>query len=125
MGRLADGQAPHAMLAHIKSHMFDGDQTRLPIVNHARKLCRHARLPMRESRTYGTVPGAQGNSRPYRETINQCPLMACAVKTPVGARPTRQPLQPEATGAVMEATKWLKPSDSVSRYKVTARVCRP
>jgi hypothetical protein len=29
---------------------------------------------------------------------------------PVGARPTRQPLQPEATGAVMEVTKWLKPS---------------
>jgi hypothetical protein len=34
-------------------------------------------------------------------------------------------LQPEATGAVMEVTKWLKPSDSVSRYTVTARVCRP
>jgi hypothetical protein len=33
----------------------------------------------------------------------------------VGARPTRQPLQPEATGAVLEVTKWLKPSDSVSR----------
>ena len=60
----------------------------------------------------------------------QCisPLVACAVKRrrfPVGARPTRQPLQPEATGAVMEVTKWLKPSDSVSRYTVTARVCRP
>jgi hypothetical protein len=26
----------------------------------------------------------------------------------VGVSPTRQPLQPEATGAVMEATKWLK-----------------
>ena len=55
-------------------------------------------------------------------------LVACAVKRrrfPVGARPTRQPLQPEATGAVMEVTKWLKPSDSVSRYTVTARVCRP
>jgi hypothetical protein len=32
----------------------------------------------------------------------------------VGVSPTRQPLQPEATGAVMEVTKWLKPS--VSRY---------
>ena len=31
---------------------------------------------------------------------------------PVGARPTRQPLQPEATGAGMEATKCLKPSDT-------------
>jgi hypothetical protein len=43
----------------------------------------------------------------------------------VGANPTRRTLQPEATGAVMEVTKWLKPSDSVSRYTVTARVCRP
>ena len=25
----------------------------------------------------------------------------------------------------MEVTKWLKPSISVSRYTVTARVCRP
>ena len=37
----------------------------------------------------------------------------CAVERrrfPVGASPTRQLLQPEATGAVMEVTKWLKPS---------------
>ena len=43
----------------------------------------------------------------------QCPLDVCAVprrRFPVGASPTRQPLQPEATGAVMELTKWLKPS---------------
>ena len=33
----------------------------------------------------------------------------------MGASPTRQPLQPEATGAAMEVTKWLKPSDSASR----------
>ena len=32
---------------------------------------------------------------------------------PVGANPIRQPLQPEAIGAVMEVTKWLKPSISV------------
>ena len=44
---------------------------------------------------------------------------------PVGANFTRQPLQPEATGAAMEVTKWLKPSESVSRNTVTARVCRP
>ncbi len=47
-----------------------------------------------------------------------CPLWVCAVvrrRFPVGARPTRPPLQPEATGAVMEVTKWLKPSGSVSR----------
>jgi hypothetical protein len=55
-------------------------------------------------------------------------LWVCAVERrrfPVGVSPTRQPLQPEATGAVMEVTKWLKPLVSVSRYTVTARVCRP
>jgi hypothetical protein len=40
----------------------------------------------------------------------------------MGARPTRQPLQPEAIGAVMEATKWLKPSISVSRIGDSASV---
>src|SRR5271166_3563243 len=57
-----------------------------------------------------------------------CPCWACAVERrrfPVGVSPTRQPLQPEASGAVMEVTKWLKPLVSVSRYTVTARVCRP
>src|SRR5215204_1638739 len=67
---------------------------------------------------------------PVKRGLLRCmsPVMACAVQRrrfPVGARPTRRPLQPEATGAVMEVTKWLKPSDSVSRYTVTARVCRP
>src|SRR5580692_9202502 len=33
-------------------------------------------------------------------------------------------LQPEAIGAVMEVTKWLKPSNS-GHDLVTARVCRP
>ena len=35
---------------------------------------------------------------------------------PAGASPARQPLQPEATGAAMEATKWLKLSVSGSRF---------
>src|ERR1700746_1344354 len=51
--------------------------------------------------------------------------MTCAVERrrfPVGASPTRQPLQPEAIGAVMEATKWLKPSISVSRVGDSASV---
>src|SRR5439155_19949180 len=53
------------------------------------------------------------------------PQLACAVTRrhfPVGARPTRQPLQPEATGAVMEATKWLKPLVSGSRIGDRASV---
>ena len=41
---------------------------------------------------------------------------------PVGANPTRQSLQPEAIGAVMEVTKWLKPSISVSRIGDSASV---
>jgi hypothetical protein len=70
----------------------------------------------------------RGKIQKLPRRLLQCmsPLLACAVKRrrfPVGASPTRQPLQPEATGAVMEVTKWLKPSDSVSRYTVTARVC--
>ena len=42
---------------------------------------------------------------------------------PVGASPTRQRLQPEATGAAMEETKWLKPSDKrVTKYGDSASV---
>src|SRR6266850_8357752 len=55
---------------------------------------------------------------PCRAALDPCPLWVCAVQRrrfPVGASPTRQPLQPEAIGAVMEVTKWLKPSISVSR----------
>ena len=55
----------------------------------------------------------------------ECPLRGCAVQRrrfPVGASPTRQPLQPEAIGAVMEVTKWLKPSISVSRIGDSASV---
>src|SRR5881396_2062536 len=54
-----------------------------------------------------------------------CPRWVCAVQRrrfPVGASPTRQPLQPEAIGAVMEVTKWLKPSISVSRIGDSASV---
>src|ERR1017187_5719904 len=53
------------------------------------------------------------------------PLGVCAVQRrrfPVGANPTRQPLQPEAIGAVMEVTKWLKPSISVSQIGDSASV---
>ena len=37
--------------------------------------------------------------------------------------PPGDSLQPEAIGAVMEVTKWLKPS--ISGHLVTVRVCRP
>ena len=41
---------------------------------------------------------------------------------PVGASPTRRPLQPEATGAAKEVTNWLKPSGCVSRTGDSASV---
>src|SRR6266568_2271039 len=56
---------------------------------------------------------------------SRCPFLACAVQRrrfPVGENPTRQSLQPEAIGAVMEVTKWLKPSISVSRIGDSAIV---
>jgi hypothetical protein len=59
------------------------------------------------------------NSDLHRRDL-QCPLNVCAVtrrRFPVGASPTRQPLQPEATGAVMEVTKWLKPSVWLVTYR--------
>src|SRR5271166_3214617 len=49
----------------------------------------------------------------FVHAVVEWPLFACAVRRrrfPVGASPTRRTLQPEATGAVMEVTKWLKPS---------------
>ncbi len=58
---------------------------------------------------------AQARMRPVLDLLRQvqCPLRVCAVvrrRSSVGASPTRQlSLQPEATGAVMEVTKWLKP----------------
>src|SRR5260370_12761226 len=67
----------------------------------------------------------QKSGRPPVGFASQCPISACAVprrRFPVGASPTRQPLQPEAIGAVMEVTKWLKPSISVSRIGDSASV---
>jgi len=52
------------------------------------------------------------------------PVRRARRRFPVGASPTRHPLQPEATGAGMEVTKCLKPLDS-GRDLVIVRVCRP
>ncbi len=43
-------------------------------------------------------------------------------KAALSSGPTRQSLQPEAIGAVVEVTKWLKPSISVSRIGDSACV---
>src|ERR1700737_1361169 len=70
---------------------------------------------------------SNGNSGVWTPTTTspRSLYLACAVQRrrfPVGASPTRQPLQPEAIGAVMEVTKWLKPSISVSRIGASASV---
>jgi hypothetical protein len=60
----------------------------------------------------------------FAQAANVC-CWACAVQRrrfPVGASPTRQSLQPEAIGAVMEVTKWLKPWISVSQIGGSASV---
>jgi len=44
----------------------------------------------------------------FAELMAEGPFWVCAVtrrRFPVGANPTRRPLQPEATGAAMEVTK--------------------
>jgi hypothetical protein len=75
-----------------------------------------SRLPFLKNRCSVRVKKADFTERP---------LLACAVQRrrfPVGESPTRQSLQPEAIGAVMEVTKWLKPSISVSRIGDSANV---
>src|SRR6202035_5575654 len=64
-------------------------------------------------------------NRDGNAAVTESLLWVCAVERrrfPVGVSPTRQPLQPEATGAAMEVTKWLKPSVSVSRLGDSASV---
>src|SRR6266852_1732344 len=58
----------------------------------------------------GCVAAAGENGQPTRRRF------------PVGASPTRKTLQPEATGTVMELTKWLKPLVSVSQIGDRASV---
>ena len=59
------------------------------------------------------IVNARLSSREVETTCAHCQPRVCAVKRrrfPVGVNPTRQMLQPEVVGAVMEVTKWLKPS---------------
>ena len=67
-----------------------------------------------KSRPLGGRPQIETELRVLiRQMSVENPRWGCAVQRrrfPVGVSPTRQPLQPEATGAVMEVTKWLKPS---------------
>ena len=80
------------------------------------------RLPRsgRERHYFAIVAAQYTNS-----TIGERLLLACAVKgwaLSSGCKSHPATLQPEAIGAVMEATKWLKPSMSVSRIGDSASV---
>jgi len=69
--------------------------------------------PQRTNRRNTEIISTQVSVRPVRSISL---LWVCAVQRrrfAVGASPTRQTLRPEAIGAVMEVTKWLKPSISV------------
>jgi hypothetical protein len=75
---------------------------------------------------YISTERVAGIGRVYSKVVRL--LRVCAVKRrrfPVGFNPTRPRLQPEATGAIMEVTIWLKPSGKERHELVTARVCRP
>ena len=61
----------------------------------------------------------------YAKIWRECPVSTCAVtrrRFSSGCKPHPVTLQPEATGAVMEVTKWLKPSDSGLRIGNRASV---
>ena len=88
----------------------------------------------REHATFGNLPAAGrshtvclGGDRPKahrtRMTVEGVRRDKAALSSGCKAHPARS-LQPEATGAGMEVTKCLKPSDS-GHELVTARVCRP
>src|SRR5258705_13420181 len=75
--------------------------------------------PLTKSQDFATFAGKSTPlARVRGRGLARCLDVACAVtrrRFPVGASPPRQPLQPEATGAAMEVTKWLKPSECASR----------
>ena len=106
----------------------DGDPSR-----HRSKAQRPAVLPRAKKWAGEFIRDTTETPRPRQQHIDitakqkVIPRDVAAVtrrRFPVGASPTRRPLQPEAAGAGMEATKCLKPSDN-GHELVTARVCRP
>ena len=68
--------------------------------------------------THGHYRPGKSGMTPFHESRDKAALFQW-VQGPPG-----DSLQPEAIGAVMEVTKWLKPSNS-GHDLVTARVCRP
>ena len=76
------------------------------------------RLPSRQSRLRGAYQHA-GNY--WRKSASGVRRAKAALSSGCKSHPANS-LQPEAIGAVMEVTKWLKPSISVSRIGDSASV---
>src|SRR6266446_2744663 len=120
--QVAVKDAPVAVAAMTANEFFvdSGDHTRRAFLRDgAARRCAWCSIrgPGR-SRVSGSTDGRR---KRRREGL----LWVCAVtrrRFPVGASPTRQPLQPEATGAATEVTNWLKPSECVSRIGDSASV---
>jgi hypothetical protein len=70
-------------------------------------------LPRRAEGAISRRRSTHDNPTRLAMSRSACPLHVCAVRRrrfPAGASATRRMLQLEATGAVKEVTKWLKPS---------------
>src|SRR5882672_2827857 len=97
---------------------------------HVRLLYRNGEAIRPIKGTYPHIPSTPrevgvAHDHEFRSFVSGGPFWVCAVQRrrfPVGASPTRQSLQPEAIGAVMEVTKWLKPPISVSQIGDCASV---
>ena len=103
-----------------RRELCDFGTKRTKFVSRLRRRMCAVQVTSMQGSTHKTHPTARWRLVLLVQTADepQCLLWVCAVQRrrfPVGASPTRQSLQPEAIGAVMEVTKWLKPSISASR----------
>src|SRR5713101_3916662 len=75
--------------------------------------------------TASEAPVSSPTEMPSSDKRDEGPELACAVQRrrfPVGASPTRHPLQPESNRSSHGGNGWLKPSISVSRIGDSASV---
>ena len=113
------GKAAEAGGEPPKSQRVSGFRSsRAPSTQFSTDQVRNTVVPLRsvvadKSRSAPSPTVAFASNRPVRNSVGGMSAICVPVRRrrfPVGASPTRQPLPPEATGAVMEVTKWLKPS---------------
>jgi Carbohydrate esterase, sialic acid-specific acetylesterase len=112
-----------ASLADDQRGIFDGPNTDRDVT----PFDRYFSASGQEKYTDAWIPLLRTHPGSLRARIDpgEGPESTCAVtrrRFPVGARPTRRPLPPEATGAGMEETKCLKPPDSGHEFGERASV---